>query len=109
MPASEAQMRCQSEYAKEKTFDYQSVMPLLQNRILIIFEQSTSLTTSQFATAPKHICCFIGLIVEFDYQSECHCSKTLQRQRTKSALFDYQSECHCSKTGIRSLPDLREV
>ena len=36
----------------------------------------------------------------FDYQSECHCSKTLGGIYAKGEGFDYQSECHCSKTGI---------
>ena len=34
----------------------------------------------------------------FDYQSECHCSKTAASCSSVSARFDYQSECHCSKT-----------
>ena len=34
----------------------------------------------------------------FDYQSECHCSKTVPFPFLCLALFDYQSECHCSKT-----------
>ena len=35
---------------------------------------------------------------EFDYQSECHCSKTAHALPNSRARFDYQSECHCSKT-----------
>ena len=35
---------------------------------------------------------------EFDYQSECHCSKTKASYRLPRFRFDYQSECHCSKT-----------
>ena len=34
----------------------------------------------------------------FDYQSECHCSKTVVMDAVVNFLFDYQSECHCSKT-----------
>ena len=34
----------------------------------------------------------------FDYQSECHCSKTPSVCQIRDGLFDYQSECHCSKT-----------
>ena len=34
----------------------------------------------------------------FDYQSECHCSKTRFASISSSSMFDYQSECHCSKT-----------
>ena len=34
----------------------------------------------------------------FDYQSECHCSKTPGWQSVAGNEFDYQSECHCSKT-----------
>ena len=34
----------------------------------------------------------------FDYQSECHCSKTTTPHRSRMTRFDYQSECHCSKT-----------
>ena len=34
----------------------------------------------------------------FDYQSECHCSKTMTQTYTNGTEFDYQSECHCSKT-----------
>ena len=37
----------------------------------------------------------------FDYQSECHCSKTCSRGRRGGCPFDYQSECHCSKTRTR--------
>ena len=35
---------------------------------------------------------------EFDYQSECHCSKTVLGHGLQHLAFDYQSECHCSKT-----------
>ena len=35
---------------------------------------------------------------KFDYQSECHCSKTRWDTCRTSRQFDYQSECHCSKT-----------
>ena len=35
---------------------------------------------------------------QFDYQSECHCSKTNRSHRWCACWFDYQSECHCSKT-----------
>ena len=34
----------------------------------------------------------------FDYQSECHCSKTDSTADYYRDEFDYQSECHCSKT-----------
>ena len=34
----------------------------------------------------------------FDYQSECHCSKTPLMEALAYNPFDYQSECHCSKT-----------
>ena len=34
----------------------------------------------------------------FDYQSVCHCSKTLDVCADKNLGFDYQSVCHCSKT-----------
>ena len=34
----------------------------------------------------------------FDYQSECHCSKTAAEGHEGPEQFDYQSECHCSKT-----------
>ena len=34
----------------------------------------------------------------FDYQSECHCSKTGSPGSRRTWPFDYQSECHCSKT-----------
>ena len=37
----------------------------------------------------------------FDYQSECHCSKTCRACRSRRFEFDYQSECHCSKTASR--------
>ena len=37
----------------------------------------------------------------FDYQSECHCSKTDSSAIIPVGKFDYQSECHCSKTEIR--------
>ena len=36
----------------------------------------------------------------FDYQSECHCSKTLIAHMRDGNQFDYQSECHCSKTFV---------
>ena len=36
--------------------------------------------------------------LQFDYQSECHCSKTGFAHLLEVFLFDYQSECHCSKT-----------
>ena len=36
--------------------------------------------------------------ISFDYQSECHCSKTGLWLLTILEVFDYQSECHCSKT-----------
>ena len=36
----------------------------------------------------------------FDYQSECHCSKTDGHAIRLSREFDYQSECHCSKTAV---------
>ena len=35
---------------------------------------------------------------EFDYQSVCHCSKTLEFSFRQLPRFDYQSVCHCSKT-----------
>ena len=38
------------------------------------------------------------LRIEFDYQSECHCSKTMNEYNYGVGAFDYQSECHCSKT-----------
>ena len=41
----------------------------------------------------------------FDYQSECHCSKTFQWSGIRRCLFDYQSECHCSKTRQRLYKD----
>ena len=34
----------------------------------------------------------------FDYQSERHCSKTLDIVEPPVFVFDYQSERHCSKT-----------
>ena len=34
----------------------------------------------------------------FDYQSVCHCSKTVDKRNHHIDLFDYQSVCHCSKT-----------
>ena len=37
---------------------------------------------------------------KFDYQSECHCSKTRDMDEDRRVLFDYQSECHCSKTVV---------
>ena len=37
-------------------------------------------------------------ILVFDYQSECHCSKTHAEHVAGVEQFDYQSECHCSKT-----------
>ena len=40
--------------------------------------------------------------LEFDYQSECHCSKTPNRCPWCIVPFDYQSECHCSKTAPRA-------
>ena len=40
----------------------------------------------------------------FDYQSECHCSKTLRSPFRRLSMFDYQSECHCSKTGVAKQP-----
>ena len=40
----------------------------------------------------------------FDYQSECHCSKTRIAIRSTRQTFDYQSECHCSKTNYEDLP-----
>ena len=40
----------------------------------------------------------ITSLIPFDYQSECHCSKTVGLVVWKLAKFDYQSECHCSKT-----------
>ena len=36
--------------------------------------------------------------MRFDYQSECHCSKTPRIRHRLRLQFDYQSECHCSKT-----------
>ena len=39
-----------------------------------------------------------AMVYKFDYQSECHCSKTIDGKRVSTLLFDYQSECHCSKT-----------
>ena len=42
--------------------------------------------------------------VTFDYQSECHCSKTVWHGGYSTRRFDYQSECHCSKTADRSRP-----
>ena len=36
----------------------------------------------------------------FDYQSECHCSKTAAARDRRFYQFDYQSECHCSKTAM---------
>ena len=45
-------------------------------------------------------------VLEFDYQSECHCSKTPTACPSGGVLFDYQSECHCSKTTSPS-PSLR--
>ncbi len=36
--------------------------------------------------------------VLFEYQSECHCSKTQSANVSTYSLFEYQSECHCSKT-----------
>ena len=35
---------------------------------------------------------------KFDYQSVCHCSKTLPLSLLQVGRFDYQSVCHCSKT-----------
>ena len=43
----------------------------------------------------------------FDYQSECHCSKTEHYHVDVLQLFDYQSECHCSKTADREEADPR--
>ena len=37
----------------------------------------------------------------FDYQSECRCSKTRYGLVRVDCEFDYQSECHCSKTGFK--------
>ena len=34
----------------------------------------------------------------FEYQSECHCSKTGATTTSGGRRFEYQSECHCSKT-----------
>ena len=41
---------------------------------------------------------FDELVIEFSYQSECHCAKTRQVIRARSKGFSYQSECHCAKT-----------
>ena len=43
---------------------------------------------------------------QFDYQSECHCSKTTSRDLLRVEAFDYQSECHCSKTFLAFMPIL---
>ena len=45
----------------------------------------------------------------FDYQSECHCSKTAMKYFDDRYGFDYQSECHCSKTSLSVLPFQAEV
>ena len=36
--------------------------------------------------------------LQFDYQSVCHCSKTMNVCTVFICKFDYQSVCHCSKT-----------
>ena len=36
--------------------------------------------------------------VEFDYQSDRHCAKTVNTTYRWSAVFDYQSNRHCAKT-----------
>ncbi len=41
---------------------------------------------------------------KFDYQSECHCSKTNHWENVSLRTFDYQSECHCSKTFTCGFP-----
>ena len=61
------------------------------------------LTTSQNVTAPKRHGAFALMSRSFDYQSECHCSKTVNPVITGSTEFDYQSECHCSKTNLKIL------
>ena len=48
-----------------------------------------------------------AVLAEFDYQSECHCSKTAKCSERNFAKFDYQSECHCSKT--KNGPLMREA
>ncbi len=35
---------------------------------------------------------------ELDYQSERHCSKTIEFESNNPTELDYQSERHCSKT-----------
>ena len=60
--------------------------------------RATRLITSQNATAPKQNIKESAEGDLFDYQSECHCSKTAHRVRRPGQQFDYQSECHCSKT-----------
>ena len=42
-----------------------------------------------------------------DYQSERHCSKTTLSRVTYQMLCDYQSERHCSKTEVGSAGDAR--
>ena len=59
------------------------------------------LTTSQNATAPKRSR-KTAQGNGFDYQSECHCSKTPRMPWNQTDEFDYQSECHCSKTPCQS-------
>ena len=58
------------------------------------------LTTSQNVTAPKPKLHDKMFWHAFDYQSECHCSKTVTDNGTAEEWFDYQSECHCSKTQV---------
>mgnify|MGYP000977752750 CR=1 FL=1 len=45
-----------------------------------------------------------GRISRCDYQSERHCSKTLQRPQEAQRQCDYQSERHCSKTAGLIVP-----
>ena len=45
----------------------------------------------------------------FDYQSECHCSKTVTKLTDTLKVFDYQSECHCSKTVIPIIQGLTRL
>ena len=41
-----------------------------------------------------------SILRKFDYQSVCHCSKTVRPGIPNVPVFDYQSVCHCSKTRI---------